>query len=93
MFHLKVEEGLKMQIKEEMGDIKTHVTYKCLDIEKAVRGESEVTQDKIDDLMEATNADMEELKGDIRGIKREVKSTIIEQLLKPEVFVRVLKEK
>lgn len=78
--HPKVEETLKKQIKEEMVDIKTHVTLKCIDLEKAIRAEGEITQDDLGDLKE-----------DIKGIKREVKSTIIEQLIKPEVFFRVLK--
>lgn len=78
---IKMGKALEIKIKNEIGGLEKYIDIKCIDLDKAVRAEGEITQD-----------DLGGLKEDIKGIKREVKSTIIEQLIKPEVFVRVLRE-
>lgn len=69
--HLKTEKMLKNQM-YEIKKFKTRIIYKCLEIEQAVRGEAEVTQDQVQDIK--TEIDgmkgklVEEVKADLETI-------------------------
>lgn len=47
--HLNTEKMLKNQM-YEIKKFKTRIIYKCLEIERTIRGEAEVTQDQVQDI-------------------------------------------
>ena len=66
--HLNTEKAIREQM-YEIKKFKTKIIYKCLEIERTVRGEAEVTQDQVQDI-----------KAEIDGIKdrlvKEVKTDL-----------------
>lgn len=67
---LKTDKEIKKQ-NMEIVKLKEDVVYRCLDLEKAIRGESEITQDQVQDIKECLDNTKDKL---IKEVKEDLET-------------------